>query len=124
MKELIKLSVALKSLGYIEISNSLLKFAEQTTQNKPIKIMVSSKPMPNNQGYILSVTPIMPGGKSGAVETIEFPTLNSPVKPLPDKKFEKVVDKLFGPGTRLTTSMIDLKLSPGQTGENFGIVIK
>lgn len=124
MRELIQLSKALKSLGYSEISNNLLKIAEQTTQSKPQKILVSSTPNPNNQGYTLSITPIMSDGKSGTVETIQYSASNGSVKLLPDKKFSDITDKLFGKGSVLTTSMVDLKLSPGKTGQNFGIVIK
>lgn len=124
MKELKQLSAALKTLGYHSLSETISKIGQQATDNKPQKIIVSSTPKPNNQGYTLTVTPIMTGGKTGTVETIQYSTSKGSANLLPDKPFKDIVDKLFGPGTILSSSMIDLKLSPGQTSQQFGIVIK
>ena len=124
MKELRQLSKALESLGYSEISQSILKIGELSKVNKPQKIKVTSTPLPNNQGYTLSITPIMSDGKTGKIETIQYSTSEGSVKLLPDRPFQDVVNTLFGPGTMLSGSMVDLQLSPGKTPQDFDIVIK
>ncbi len=104
MKELVQLSIALKTLGYHNLSQSILKIGQQTRKTNLQKIEISSSKIlsdPNNpssatKGYKLTITPIVDGQK-GQSQTIDY-LLGGGVKLLPqgDKNPQSILDNIIG----------------------------
>ena len=123
MKELRQLSIALKTLGYIEISKDILKLAQSKEQQKPEKVIFSAKPSDGSGKYTLEITPIIGGkpDKAKIVSVTETPTPNGE-KFLPQVK--GAVDKLFSPNFQLSIGMVEFRFPSGKTPQEFGIVVK
>lgn len=123
MKELRQLSIALKTLGYNDLSRNILKLAQSKEQQKPEKVIFSAKPSDGSGKYTLEITPIIGGkpDKTKIVSVTETPTPNGE-KFLPQVK--GAVDKLFSPNFQLSIGMVEFRLPSDKTPQNFGIVVK
>jgi type II secretory pathway component PulJ len=131
MKELVQLSIALKTLGYHNLSQSILKIGQQTRKTNLQKIEISSSKIlsdPNNpssatKGYKLTITPIVDGQK-GQSQTIDY-LLGGGVKLLPqgDKNPQSILDNIIG-DNNITPSMFSLNFLDGKTNLDFGLNLK
>lgn len=131
MKELVQLSIALKTLGYHNLSQSILKIGQQTRKTNLQKIEISSSKIlsdPNNpssatKGYKLTITPIV-GGQKGQAQTIDY-LLGGGVKLLPqgDKNPQSILDNIIG-DNNITPGMFSLNFLDGKTNLDFGLNLK
>ncbi len=131
MKELVQLSIALKTLGYHNLSQSILKIGQQTRKTDLQKIEISSSkilsdpknPSSATKGYKLTITPIV-GGQKEQAQTIDY-LLSGGVKLLPqgDKNPQSILDNIIG-DNNITPSMFSLNFLDGKTNLDFGLNLK
>jgi len=128
MKEIKQLSKALQSLGYHNLSQSLLKIGGQTLESKIQKIEISSsRILADNQnqnsriiGYKLFITPII-GGQKSNTQTIDYLFQNG-VKLLPagGKIPQVILNNIIG-NNMITPGMFSLNFIDGKTNLDFGL---
>jgi hypothetical protein len=131
MKEIIQLSRALRSLGYSELSKTILKIGQQTTGSKLQKIEISSTKIfadSNDKdsaakGYKLSIVPINNGVK-GQPQTIDY-LFEGGVKLLPQggKNPQVILTNIIG-NNSITPGMFSLNLMDGKTNFDFGLKLE
>jgi len=131
MKELKELSIALKTLGYNNLSKNILKIGGERSGTEIQKIEISSEKIlsdPNDKnsitkGYKLTITPIVRGQK-GQSQTIDY-LINDGVKLLPQggKNPQNILDNIIG-NNIITPGMFSLNLLDGKTNLDFLIKLK
>jgi hypothetical protein len=131
MKEIKQLSKALQSLGYHNLSQSILKIGQEATGTDLQKIEISSAKIladNNNKnsavtGYKLSITPTV-GGKKGQPQTIDY-LFQGGVKLLPQggKNPQDILKNIIGKNN-VTPGMFVLNLLDGKTNLDFGLKLE
>lgn len=125
VKHIIDLANSLEKLGHNLCAKYIRVTIHKIANTRPSKVIISSRKMDGNKGYILSIQPVMLDGSLGKEELINFFGNTSGSRLQSDRNPSTIIDGLWGAkNKKLSTSEVRLSLIDGMNHLDFKIPMK